>query len=301
MLKQIFHPLGYPVEIASDSEIALRAACGLWSTWPALFERAGSDAAPLRIEVRVHKGAVPTRPPRFENPARFVCDPINFAEFNIGSRSGLISISESALASICFRHHFLEALALTALDAIFFTPLHAACVASDRVGVLLCGDSGAGKSSLAYACAQRGWTLVSDDAVHLAPGPERIGVGGSNIIHLREPARELFDALGGLRAARMPNGKQAIEIDAAAHGFRTARHATIGPCVFLERRPGPPCWSDFSKDAAIAYFLKYVAPRDTSRAEAHLREFLDSTPRLLRYEHAGEAAEALDCLVEAAA
>jgi serine kinase of HPr protein (carbohydrate metabolism regulator) len=205
------------------------------------------------------------------------------------------------LRGSCFRHHFLEALVLTALDAIFFTPLHAACVAGDSGGILLCGDSGAGKSSLAYACARRGWTLISDDAVHLAPGPSRIGVGGSNTIHLREPARALFDEIRSLGAAAMPNGKQAIQIHAPAHGLRTARRATIGACIFLERRPGRVEWRDFSSTAALAYFLKYLRPRDTRRAEQHLREFLKTAPLLLQYEHVDDAAVALESLIEVAA
>ncbi len=294
-MNTIFHPLGYPVEIASARPEPLEAAARLWEGWPALF-----DAPPLRIEVRVHRGAGPCAAPHFIAPVRFEGDDLNFAQFDPVSGAGLIAIAAAALDTVRFRHHFLEALVLTALDTVFFTPLHAACVVQNREGILLCGDSGAGKSSLAYACASRGWTLVSDDAVHVAPGPERIGVGGSNIIRLREPARALFANLSRFDTAIAPNGKQAIEIHAAAHGFRSARCACLGPCVFLKRRPGPPRWGEFSKSAAIAYFLKYLFPRDTARAAQRLKELLDSPPLLLQYEHVEDAAAAMESLVEAA-
>jgi len=144
----------------------------------------------------VHRGSPPLSRPGFTllpGLLRFCSDEMNFAEFDEASCCGSIRIADEALGSPLFRHYFLETLALTALDAIFFTPLHAACVSRAEVGTLLCGDSGAGKSSLAYACARRGWTLVSDDAVHLAPGSARIGVGASRVIQYVCASRSVMD------------------------------------------------------------------------------------------------------------
>lgn len=290
------HPLGYPAEIESGCRPVLSAACESWRAWPRLF-----DAPPVQVIVEVQSGSAPPPDlPRFEaspERLRFTADEGNFAHFDLEARQGLLRVTDGLLHEAArFRHHFLEALVLTALDCVFFTPLHAACVARKGAGVLLCGDSGAGKSSLAYACARRGWTFVSDDAVHLAPGPERTGVGGSNIIHLREPSRALFPELHALDAGHAPNGKRAIEIDAAAHGFRTARHATASHCLFLERRPGPAAVRPYSAPAAIDYFLKYLSPRDTTAAERHLREFLSPAPLLLEYERVEDAIDVLETL-----
>src|SRR5579863_6672852 len=244
------HPLGYPVDIVSSHEGVLAAALKHWEAWPALF-----DAAPMRFDIEIHRSPGPRSLPIFEAPPgwlTFTANEDNFAAFELESQTGYMSVGYNALRDeIAFRHHWLEALVLTALDSVFFTPLHAACVAQNGAGTLLCGDSGAGKSSLAYACARRGWTFVSDDAVHLAPGAERIGVGGSNIIHLREPARDLFPELDSVDAGPAPNGKQAIEIDAAGNGFLTARYAFASRCFFLLRRPGPARVRPFSKCAAV--------------------------------------------------
>jgi hypothetical protein len=292
-----FHPLGYPVDIVSSTQAVLAAASKSWGAWPALFD-APFETAPLRFEIEIHRSPGPRNVPRFEAPAgwlTFSANEDNFAAFELEPRTGFMSVGFSALHDEdAFRHHWLEALVLTALDSVFFTPLHAACVARDGTGTLLCGDSGAGKSSLAYACARRGWTLVSDDAVHLAPGPERIGVGGSNIIHLREPARELFPELDVVDAGAAPNGKQAIEIDAVEKGFLTARYAFASRCFFLLRRPGPAVVRPFSACAAIQYFLKYLLPRDTTAAERHLREFLSTEPSLLEYERVDDAIAVLE-------
>jgi hypothetical protein len=287
------HPLGYPVDIVSNHEAVLAAASKSWESWPALFHE-----TPMRFEIDTHEGHVPIRVPSFAAPTgwlKFSAGDRNFAAFDLEARTGYMSVGVSALRDeSAFRHHWLEAFVLTALDSVFFTPLHAACVARDGTGTLLCGDSGAGKSSLAYACARRGWTLVSDDAVHLAPGPENVGVGGSNLIHLREPARALFPELRDLAAGSAPNGKQAIEIDSAAQGFHTARRAVASRCYFLRRRPGPPAVHPYPVDAAIQYFLKYLLPRDTSAAKRHLRGFLSPQPNVLEYQHMEDAIAVLE-------
>lgn len=289
----IVYPLGYPVDLVTNSEAVLVAASKSWGGWPELF-----DQPAMRFEIEVHGRSGAPGAPTFEAPAGWLMFPgdcNNFAAFDLECRTGYLVIGEEALRDEAgFRHHWLEALVLTALDSVFFTPLHAACVARDGAGTLLCGDSGAGKSSLAYACARRGWTLVSDDAFHLAPGPERMGVGGSNLIHLRDPARALFPELDSMDAGTAPNGKQAIEIDAAAEGFLTARHAFAARCFFLRRRPGPPAVRPFSTCAAIQYFLKYLFPRDTTSAERRLREFLSTDPCLLEYERIEDAIMVLE-------
>jgi hypothetical protein len=287
------YPLGYPVDIHTNHQAVLAAACKSWGTWPALFDR-----APVHIEVEIEPGPAPRHTPNFEAPAgwlKFAEGDRNFAAFELESRTGHMRVGGDALRDEAgFRHHWLEAFVLTALDSAFFTPLHAACVARDGLGTILCGDSGAGKSSLAYACARRGWTLVSDDAVHLAPGPERIGVGGSNYVHLRNPARAFFPELDDLDTGAAPNGKEAIEVDSAARGLPTARSAPVSRCYFLRRRPGPAAVRPFPVDAAIQYFLKYLFPRDTGAAERHLEEFLCAAPCALEYETIEDAIEVLE-------
>lgn len=46
-------------------------------------------------------------------------------------------------------------------------PLHAACVARDDAAIALAGDSGEGKTTLAYAMTRRGYELLTDDVVPL--------------------------------------------------------------------------------------------------------------------------------------
>jgi HPr kinase/phosphorylase len=55
--------------------------------------------------------------------------------------------------------------ALRATDA---TTLHASCVALDGRGVLICGASGGGKSTLALELMSRGAALVADDRTEVS-------------------------------------------------------------------------------------------------------------------------------------
>jgi hypothetical protein len=292
-----FHPLGHPVEIRTNSEAVLAAARASWDAWPSLF-----CSAPLSFEIEVHGGPVPSALPRFEGPPgrfRIWSDDDNSAAFDFASRSGRVRISADLVTQPRFRHHFLDPLVLTSLDSVFFTPLHAACVARKGKAALLCGDSGAGKSTLAYACARRGWTFICDDVVHLTPGRQRIGVGGSQLIHLREPSRAFFPELEAFQSGIAPNGKRAIEIDAAANGFRTARQAIAARSFFLRRRPGPAALRPFPVPDAVSVLLNALVPRDTTAIEPRLREFLASPPALLEYEGVDDAVAILESVVGA--
>ncbi len=83
------------------------------------------------------------------------------------------------------------------------------CV-TGRTRVMLCGDSGAGKTTLSYACARAGWTYICDDASYLLnSGTDRTVMGTCNQVRFRPPAVELFPELLGL-GHYAATGRQAI-------------------------------------------------------------------------------------------
>jgi hypothetical protein len=74
-----------------------------------------------------------------------------------------------------------------------FAPLHGALVMRNGTGVMLCGDSCAGKSTLAYGCARAGWTYVSDDGTFLVRGrDDRYAIGDPHGIRFRTDAPACF-------------------------------------------------------------------------------------------------------------
>jgi hypothetical protein len=291
MIRQLFHPLGYPVIVESDHPEPLRIAARSWGLRQRLFE-----AQPLHVTIRVHQGVSPDNAPRYRAWAdgfSLTCDPFTRGEFSIPAHSACLHIGRAALdRPEWFRHELLECLVLTALDTVSFVGLHAASVVPPhREAVLLCGASGRGKSTLAYACARAGWTFVSDDS-HLAEGPENIVTGSADKIRLREPARNLFPEIAAAPSVTAPNGKQCIEVTAPV----VADSASARHCVFLSRRPGPAILGPYAEENAIEYFMGYNTRYDRSGAQQRLRDFVRGKTWLLEYDRLEDAIGALEQL-----
>jgi hypothetical protein len=290
-MRELFHPLGYPVVIESDGAGVLRIAGESWGSRRPLF-----DAPPLRVSIHVEDGPPPAASPVYQASAggfSLTCDPCTRGEFSIRAQSACLHLSRAVLdRPEWFRYELLECLVLTALDTVYFVGLHAACVVPPAgVGILLCGVSGSGKSTLAYACARSGWTFVSDDS-HLAQGSGHIVTGSTNRIRLREPARDLFPQLRAAPSITAPNGKQCIEVDASA-SLATADSAPARHCVFVSRRPGPARLEGYPEEAAVEYFMSYNTRHDRPGAEQSLREFVRGRTWLLEYERLEDAIDIL--------
>ena len=290
-MREVFHPLGYPVVIESDAPEPLRIAAESWGSRHKLF-----DQPPLRLSIRVQNGPLSAGTPHYQAvPDGFslTCDPVTRGEFSIRAHSACLHVSRAVLDRAgWFRYQLLECLVLTALDTVYFVGLHAACVVPPaNGGILLCGVSGSGKSTLAYACARAGWTFVSDDS-HLAHGPEHIVTGSADRIRLREPARELFPELAAAPCAIAPNGKQCVEVSAPV----VADSASARYCVFISRRSGAATFGPYSEDRAVAYFMGYNTRHDRSGAERRLLEFVRGRARLLEYERLEDAMAILERL-----
>lgn len=300
-LRKLFYPLGYPVEIAANDAHALAVAAESWSNWQPLF-----NAPPLRFRIDVHNRRGAARVPAFsarKNSFMFWSDRDNAGWFRSSCFAGRLRISvDTVRRREWFRYHFLESLVLTALDTIAFTPVHGACVARSGRALLLCGESGAGKSSLAYTCTQRGWTFLSDDAAHLsmlAPGKV---VGDCRRISIRESAAGVFPELRCASAKAMLNGKRALVLDIVARPhWRRATCAAVAACVFLARRSGPGRLSEYDPAEAKRYFRQYVTWGDTAAREEQYELLARRGCWQLEYDQPGEAVALLDRLSEAMA
>ncbi len=137
-----------------------------------------------------------------------------------------------------FRYNFLEGMIYSLLDTKYLATLHAACVSRNSCGVLLAGESGAGKSSFSYACGLRGWTYVSDDASALViKNRNQMVVGNPYSIRFRPSISTLFPELKG--HAKDRNGKPTIEIRTEQFSrFKVAHECRVGYIVFLRRNGG---------------------------------------------------------------
>ncbi len=249
------YPLGFPLELQTNSEDVIQAAAQSWQLFASEF-----DGNPVRISLGVcgSESLLPP-PPVFRGRGHLmsiISDAENFVicDFRRGFAFGWVTPQVAANHGF-FRHHFLEAAGLSILDQLHLAPVHAALVARNGRGVLLCGESFAGKSTLAYACARAGWTYVTDDGTSLVRNrPDCYGIGNPHVIHFREDARRQFPELAGQLVTTRSNGKIGIEIFTRELPITVAAGCTIDQIVLLNRHePGDALLKRYPKSEFLAW------------------------------------------------
>ncbi len=254
-LTATYYPGGFRVEIATNSEDTLAAAAEAWEPGEPEFA-----AEPVRLRVLVEGAGPLCGEPAHrmqEHLYGIVADAANFADLDLERQFGFLCVSRRTAADHSwFRWFFLEAAAYILLTQRQIAAVHAACVARDGAGILLSGPSCAGKTTLSYACARAGWSLVSDDATWLVPGMDRLAVGRPGHARFRPDAPRLFPELERFAARARPNGKIAIEVPLRElPQIRTAARARIGGVAFLERGAASPEAVPLARKEAVQRLL----------------------------------------------
>jgi hypothetical protein len=308
-LRDTFYPLGFPLEIETNSEAVLTAAAASWHGFEKLF-----DVAPhrLRVGVREDRG----KKDHWECPPAPTCrvqqhlisniaDAENFAICDLTHGFGSIWLTDAAVAHKNYmRYCFLESAAMSLLATSHATPVHAACVELAGSGILLCGDSGAGKTSLSYACARAGWTYITDDASFLVNHrDDRLVVGNCNQARFRPSAAELFAELQGREVTqRALIGKPSIELKTTAlRNITTSSTSHVNHVVFLNRRGGARQeLVPFPVDVARYFMLQVLySPRAALEIQTEMIDRLLSGGALeLRYSDANWAIDRLARLAQ---
>lgn len=241
-LRGVFHPLGFRLNLFTNSRDVLDAAEESWGSFRPAFHR-----PPVQLEIVVSpEGTLVTDLPRFRSRGDLfsvVYDRDNFGMYHSKSMSGYCFVSQAtAETHIRLRVHFLEAMTYMLLAQNYAVPVHAACVERNGSGVLLFGVSGAGKSTLSFACARAGWTFLSDDAAWLPrDARDRLAIGRPHHARFRDDAPRFFPELAGYAARTRPNGKLTIEAPLADFPeIRTATECIVDALVMIDRREGAP-------------------------------------------------------------
>ena len=231
-----FYPAGFPLRLATNSDHVLEAASESWRYWEREF-----DVEPITFRVAIHAEGELASEPVFrmqEHLLHVVSDQQNFAAADTRSLFAAFHLSEKTAADRAWlRWFYLEAMAYFLLCQRYTAAVHAACVARSGAGLMLCGHSSSGKSTLAFACARAGWTYVADDCIWLLPeSTDRLAIGKPHQVRFRHDAPLLFPELAGYVARTRPNGKLSIEVPTSLFpGFATAKRAPIAGMVFLDR------------------------------------------------------------------
>lgn len=262
-------PLGHPVEIVTTSAEAVRIAERRWASAAPVF-----DAMPLRFSIEVvdEEGGHPALMFRPRRHGFFYYGPDRKSSFTIEIREGEIRSTLGGLEQL------MEATILTALTWTFFIGVHAGCVMRNGHSVLLCGDAGAGKSTLAFGCGLAGWTVVSDNSLYWAEAPHDVLVSPGTPVKLRGGARVMFG-------------------EKADTHMEIATLAPPGPMVFLERRAGPVAARRKGDEETLLYLAKYGARPDREYAEERHRALLAQGAWTLHYEHVEDAIAWLGSLI----
>jgi hypothetical protein len=248
----VVYPLGFPLQIESNSELIIQAARESWAQFPQAF-----DEPLVRLSLGVN-GYGECPPPVFlsrEHLLSIVSDSRNSVICDLAQGFAFGWVTEWVAATRPFlRYHFLDAAVLTMVVQLYLTSVHGGLIERHGQGILLCGQSFAGKSTLTYACARSGWTLISDDGTFLVRRRrDRYGIGNPYSIRFREDARVFFPELRSKIMARRPNGKDVIEVATSElPGIVTSLGSTIDHVVFLNRHAtGGPCLLPLPKSEAL--------------------------------------------------
>lgn len=239
-LRGRFFPLGYSIEVGTNSPAVLAAATESFG-----HIRSSREVTRLQIRLGVSGGgssACPPEPTRreFNHLYSLVADANNQAILDLETGTNFTWLTQAAVDNrLYFRSNFLEKAVYLLLGATVVTDIHAACVSKNGKGILLCGGTGAGKSTLTYACARTGWTYTSDDTSYLindADSPRVIG--HSHRVRFRPSAKQLFPELEGYAVTPRMEGKPSIEIPIAELPVpHKAPEAEVHSVVYLKRYP----------------------------------------------------------------
>lgn len=258
---EVFFPLGFPVRVSTNRREVIDEARTNWSCcWPK------SELEPLLINLEffsnLSRGVVTAVETHVDGKfltVDFDEQGIVIADLQEGVARGVLS--EKVLTSkLHLGYYVLEAAALSMISTLRAVALHAACISWRGVGILLCGESGAGKTTLAYACARSGWTYVSDDASYLSLRSQtRRVVGNHHKIRFRDAATNLFDELCGKTVTSRATGKPSIELlTAELEDVRTAAHADVKFILFLSRNDAfQPTLQPLEPEIARNYFKRF--------------------------------------------
>ena len=297
-----YYPLGFPLRLRSNSRLVMDAASASWSAFPAAFA-----TPPIEVQALVENipNGSPATPPDYRGREHLfliaggsgdsaVCDHQRGFAF--------CRLNEATARQTTFTaYYYLEAIALHLLTQLYVTPVHAACLAKEGAGILLCGDSGAGKTSLAYACAKRGWCYVSDNESWLLRDHAKlIALGNPHRIRFRDSAPALFPELHGREPFLFANGKMSLSLEMSNRTeFSIAYRAEISHLVFLDRG-GRAGIRTMPKEEALGKLFSgvpaYSAPV-REQHEASLRRLVAAETVCVSYESLETGGDLLEELV----
>lgn len=302
-MEGMFFPLGFPLRVRTNSEEVLRLCAAKWG----MFTQR-TDDRPIEAEIHVIECDSDECPPipRWHfmgNTLLMAADSQNIGAVDYPWGKTRMVVTSAALKHPhYFDQTFLETVPACQMCTRFATPIHAGCVGLEGRGVLLCGESGAGKTTLAYGCALAGWQFVADDTSYILHSErDRRVVGNYHSVRFRTSAVKLFPELAGAEQTPRMSGKPTIELPTASLDMCTTEGTYVDYVVFINR------WQSdsvdlvhYSKDAARRYMrevLCFGEPETKDIRNAAIERLLSAEVLELRYKHLDSGIQRLERLV----
>jgi hypothetical protein len=302
-LERMFFPLGFPLRIRTNSAEVLRQCGTKWGDFKQEFD---SEPAEAHIHVVETESRECPPPPTFrvvEHTLLVTADAENTCVAQFPRGKARMVVTSAALAHPAyFGQTFLETAAAAHIWTRLTTPIHAACVALENRGVLLCGDPGAGKTSLAYSCACARWQFISDDTSHLLHNEAgRKVIGNCYQLRFRPSAAELFPEIAGAPVIDRLYGKPSIELSTSVWPtISLAMSANVDFIVFLNRRqPHAEDLVPYCKNVARSYMRQNLFGTNETKLtqRAAIERLLQADVFELRYQSLDRAVARLERLV----
>jgi hypothetical protein len=240
---ETFYPLGSVLQVESNEKEVIEAARESFGRYAPLDSTTEPDYCIRLLVDPVHHQSKPWPQPNFrasDHLFHVSCGETSFAIADLDSLSAVGFVTEELIRDTSFfRNAFLECLFYVLATHHTLTPVHCAGVAIQGRGAFICGPSGAGKTSLAYACVRAGMQVLSDDVVHVRSCSESPAMkvwGRPWHLRLLPNAADLFPELSE-RPVHLRSDYELymeIDIDSEFPG-QAITSCTPAVLVFLER------------------------------------------------------------------
>lgn len=313
-LQRLYGLMGEALLFQTNDPVLLEAAERSFGRFPPAA--VGPDSSPLVLRLYLHNGGLASGALPADGHSRPIyrtqghllyithgAENTAVADLLQGYAFGFVTAPVASDQSLV-RYVFLEGLALAMLGpARQFIPLHAGCVVRDGTSLILSGESGRGKSTLAFACVRRGYQILSEDGLFLrcrADGAELWGMPWR--LHLLPDVKRFFPELAAEQPRLQINGEWKLEVDVETFYPRSAAaSAAPGPVVFLEPEMGSgPARIELISPEETADRLEVVWPwwvGWTDEMERQLARLVEPGAYRLRTSASPEdAVDALDSL-----
>ncbi|HLV80220.1 MAG TPA: hypothetical protein VKT32_08050 [Chthonomonadaceae bacterium] len=218
-LEARYNVLGIPLTVATNAPVLAELAEEVFGAWGAPPE--GRETPYVRLQALLHPasesrahGQRPTL--RCRAQAGYLVlslgDSLGFGDRPAGFAAAFITpdlLADPERVRTCL----LECLGLFLVCRHRRATLHAAAVLHNDRCVLLTGEQGAGKSTLAYACLRAGFRLLAEDIVFAEREEQAVRAWGSPWhLHLLPDAVRFFPELRKAASVEQMNGERKLRV-----------------------------------------------------------------------------------------